>query len=239
MVFLLQILFNYCHKVLAVSNYCATPFKRLKNLDIVYNCINQTSFDFTPLPILRSSLKSKLLSYQYNESIFEVCCFSNHLKWKGIDKLIEAFNLLHKKSYLKLKLNLFGDGPYTNYLKRLASHNPSIIFHGRISNPLSFMSTMHLFILPSIAPESCPVSLIEAMSIGLPCVTTSIGGQLELIGDGGTLYQPFNHKELSNIISIFAQDTNKLLSCSEYCLERSNLFSNEAFASKILHYFNV
>ena len=48
---------------------------------------------------------------------------------------------------------------------------------------LEALKSAHLFVLPSFA-EGVPVVLMEAMSMGIPCISTRVGGIAELIENG-------------------------------------------------------
>jgi glycosyltransferase involved in cell wall biosynthesis len=60
---------------------------------------------------------------------------------------------------------------------------------------------MDIFVLPSIS-EGMSNTLLEAMSSGLACVATAVGGNSELIEEGrsGFLFAPGNVTELSQLL---------------------------------------
>src|SRR5699024_7011609 len=60
-----------------------------------------------------------------------------------------------------------------------------------------FYSAADIYVLPS-KREGLNVSLIEAMSCGLPCAVSRIRGNVDLIN--GTLFNPKNHEEIKNVI---------------------------------------
>ena len=53
-------------------------------------------------------------------------------------------------------------------------------------------------VVPSLAPENCPMSVLEAMAAGKPVIGSRIGGIPELIEEGktGLLFEPGNSDEL-------------------------------------------
>jgi len=78
----------------------------------------------------------------------------------------------------------FGDGPLLDRVKRLF---PFGNFHGHIGNDrltevLSDLSSNSLLINTSTS-EGIPVSMMEAMSFGIPCIGTNVGGVSEIIKD--------------------------------------------------------
>jgi len=55
--------------------------------------------------------------------------------------------------------------------------------------------------------ENLPFAVLEALSTGLPVVTTNVGGIPEMIDDGknGFLVEPFNSKQLADRILFFLE----------------------------------
>jgi glycosyltransferase involved in cell wall biosynthesis len=84
-------------------------------------------------------------------------------------------------------LNLFGDGPHQQSLRRLCEllHLNNIHFKGHIDNIRSTWEQNHLLVLPS-RYEGLPMALVEAMWCGRPAVVTDVGGNAELCLDGET-----------------------------------------------------
>ena len=56
---------------------------------------------------------------------------------------------------------------------------------------MPLLQSFDLFALPSVC-EALPYALLEAMSVGLPCVATAVGGVAELIehGRNGSVVPP-------------------------------------------------
>ncbi|MEM7125474.1 MAG: glycosyltransferase family 4 protein [Chloroflexota bacterium] len=100
---------------------------------------------------------------------------------KGIDYLLEALSLLVSKGY-KINLQLVGSGDhdYQEQLHKLIqdrSIGEYVNFVGQIADLptlLSYYRQADIFVLPSQG-EGFPRVIYEAMSQGLPVITTSIG----------------------------------------------------------------
>jgi glycosyltransferase involved in cell wall biosynthesis len=77
-------------------------------------------------------------------------------------------------------------------LARQGRLNGRVRFTGHRSDVAGLMKAMDLMVLPSLFHESLPMSLIEAMSLGVPCVASRVGGTDEIIEDGrnGLLVTP-------------------------------------------------
>lgn len=59
------------------------------------------------------------------------------------------------------------------------------VFAGMVDDPAPSLNAMDVFCLPSYR-EGMPISLLEAMSMGLPCIATDIRGCREEVVDGET-----------------------------------------------------
>ena len=84
-----------------------------------------------------------------------------------------------------------------------------VTFAGALSHPatLTLLRRADLFALASFA-EGIPVALMEAMALGLPCVSTTVAGIPELIRSGvdGLLVPPANVAALAEALEALATD---------------------------------
>jgi glycosyltransferase involved in cell wall biosynthesis len=81
-----------------------------------------------------------------------------------------------------VQLWIVGDGPQESSLRRLTDElglNECVTFFGEQADVSSFMLAADLFVSSSVT-EGLPVSLLEAMSVGLPAVVTDVGGMAEI-----------------------------------------------------------
>jgi glycosyltransferase involved in cell wall biosynthesis len=106
--------------------------------------------------------------------------------WKGHRYLIDAFA---KLSGARLGLVIVGDGPQRDALGaqvaslELASR---VVMPGNQRDVVPWLRALDVFALPSYANEGVPQALVQAMLVGLPCVTTNIGAIGEAARDGET-----------------------------------------------------
>ena len=125
-------------------------------------------------------------------------CFVGRLEeQKGLEYLVKALDVVRKKEEA-VKLLLVGDGQLRSYLETLSAElklQKHVFFVGTTDDVLSYYRTARIFVLPSIS-EGLPLSLLEAMSCGLPVVVTSVGGNKEIVasqpgqeGTTGTNYE--------------------------------------------------
>ena len=104
---------------------------------------------------------------------------------KGVDVLLRALTIVVRQEKT-LKLVVIGDGPLESELKRLAQSLGlvgSVDFMGMTRNVAQHLKSADIFVLPS-RTEGLSNALLEAMSHGIPCVATNVGGNSELLGAG-------------------------------------------------------
>jgi 1,2-diacylglycerol 3-alpha-glucosyltransferase len=133
---------------------------------------------------------------------------------KSIDKVIEAFALL-KKQIPESLLMVIGDGPEKQKLEDLVEKlglDKSVIFTGLLfeTNLLEAFQASDVFITASKS-ENMPLSVIEAMSVGLPVVGVDALGIPEIVKDSqnGFIVSPDNIQAMAEkVVELF---TNKEL----------------------------
>ncbi|MCP8968777.1 N-acetyl-alpha-D-glucosaminyl L-malate synthase BshA [Ectobacillus ponti] len=113
---------------------------------------------------------------------------SNFRKVKRVQDVIKAFALVQQQ--VPAKLLLVGDGPeqyaMTDLVKQLGLEE-KVLFVGKQENVEDLLSMSDLLLLLS-EKESFGLVLLEAMSCGIPCIGTDIGGIPEVIQDGENGY---------------------------------------------------
>ena len=130
---------------------------------------------------------------------------------KGYDILIKAFSNVVKK-HPDYKLILYGDGPCKNDLLGLVENlclKAFVSFPGYISNSETVIRCEGIFVLPSRF-EGIPNALIEALSIGIPTISTNCtpGGPDLLTDHGkrGMLVPVGDVKSLENAIDVLIEN---------------------------------
>jgi glycosyltransferase involved in cell wall biosynthesis len=98
--------------------------------------------------------------------------------------LIRAFHIVHK-NYPHAELHLLGDGPLRKNLELLSNQlglSHSVTFQGASPNVAEFLSGLDIFAMSSLN-EGLPLAVLEAMSAGLPIVSTRVGGICEVASE--------------------------------------------------------
>lgn len=148
------------------------------------------------------------------------CTASGLAEKKGVRVLLEACGIL-AGSRRDWRCVIAGSDPDGTVLERFRSLNARsglgglVRFVGSLpaTDLLEMLSGAKLFVLPCIRAESgdmdgIPVSLMEAMGMGLPVISTRISGVPELIEDGvsGLLVEPGDPAALAGAIGRLLDD---------------------------------
>ena len=101
---------------------------------------------------------------------------------KRIDLAIKAFEQAAPELLADVRLLIIGDGPDREALKKLADSSPvaeRISFLGFRSDAVELIASARLLLITS-DNEGVPTVLLEAMRVGVPVVTTAVGGIPEI-----------------------------------------------------------
>jgi glycosyltransferase involved in cell wall biosynthesis len=136
---------------------------------------------------------------------------------KGIHVLIEAMAEL---AGVPVKLLVVG-GPYfpedSAYIDGLKTRvkklnlDDRVIFTGFLSDTRAITAVLDIMLVPSIIPEACPRTIIEAMAAGKSVIATPLGGSKELVtSDTGILVPPEDPSAIAESILKLAKDRERL-----------------------------
>ncbi|MCH6236518.1 glycosyltransferase [Cognataquiflexum rubidum] len=119
---------------------------------------------------------------------------------KNQDLLIKVFSrLIINNPDKKLELWIVGEGPERESLQATIQDLgvvDKVMLYGYQENVFPYLNQADAFILPSFS-EGFSISLVEAMSSGLPCIATKIGGPSEIITSGtGYLIDPKDSNDI-------------------------------------------
>ncbi len=159
-----------------------------------------------PLPKYASPILGSLGSFEHR---------------KGHPVLFEALKELARNHMPNIHLILVGDGPDEELLQKkvvdlgLKNH---ISFFPFTSEPNFVFELLDITVLPSLYKEGLPNVLLESMAMGVPVVSSNIGGVPELVIDSKTGYmvEPGNIAELCDAILALWNDQEKYQGMQKY-----------------------
>ncbi len=103
---------------------------------------------------------------------------------KDLSTLVKAIALALPR-IPDLQLWIVGGGPEREPLEALAGElgvSANVTFWGERHDVARFFSAADVFTMSSVS-EGLPMSLIQAMSVGLPSIVTDVGGMAEVVRD--------------------------------------------------------
>lgn len=148
---------------------------------------------------------------------------------KGINELVEAFNILSRE---KKSLYLFLVGyqendtdPIKPITQNTIDSNSNIISFGRKEDVRPYLRASNAFVLPSYR-EGLGQVLLEANAMDVPCIASDIIGPRDVIepNKNGELVEVRNAKALYNKMKEWVESPEKVktmsLSCRQFVIER-------------------
>ncbi|MFD0962603.1 glycosyltransferase family 4 protein [Pseudofulvibacter geojedonensis] len=136
---------------------------------------------------------------------------ASHLREsKGIQDLLKALSLLPNKILKEVEIDIYGEGPYEDDLKKMSndfSLNNTVFFKGSSPN-LNELFCKYRYMLQPTYMECFSLSILESLSANIPVITTTVGGNLEVIKDGvnGYIHNPGDVNKLSVIIKDIVEE---------------------------------
>ncbi|MDD6994914.1 MAG: glycosyltransferase family 4 protein [Candidatus Borkfalkiaceae bacterium] len=171
------------------------PKKLQKKSTIIYNAVNKTFF-----------------SSEYNGERRNIVTCGRLTEQKNHKLLIDSFNMI--KEDCSDNLLIYGDGPLKDKLKNYLSDlklNDRIFLMGRTENVITSIKDARIFVLSSNY-EGMPNALMEAMALGIPCISTDCpcGGPRMIINnkENGLLVNCNNVDDLSSALKLLLADEN-------------------------------
>lgn len=117
-------------------------------------------------------------------------------KVKNLKRLVRVFSRAVSGN---AKLVIVGEGPEREAVEAEAiawGVESSLVMPGFLPEPHRYLGNFDIFALTSDS-EQFPISLVEAMAAGLPCVATRVGDVAEMLPSGNVLADPSDEEALA------------------------------------------
>ena len=208
----------------------------IENLDDIYPCsqdgvenLNNTYPDYKEkISVRRLGTNSdKILAQISNKKLYITSC-SVIRKVKRLDLLIEVLNIL-EKSQIEYLWTHIGEGPEYKNIRKLAEKKldkNNVNFLGRLKNSEViewYKNNISTVFINLSSSEGVPVSIMEAISKGLPVIATDVGGTREILNHGENGYllnKNVTPNEVAEyLIGLVNMNTSDYLSMSKRSLE--------------------
>lgn len=159
------------------------------------------------------NISQKSLVRRTNRDCFVFGAAGRLEKVKGFDILIRAFSKIAELCS-NVQLHIYGEGTQRSSLQRLASHFRlvnRVLLPGYKPTELLYQD-MDVFVSSSLT-EGFSITLLEAAHLGIPCICTSAGGQVEIIEHQktGIVVPPGNANTLADAMLFAYQNYDIML----------------------------
>ena len=206
-----EIVARQADKIITPSNYLANILRlwgvNQNKISVIGNAFEQVSDEMVQGNSLMDSRDKNIVS------------IGRLVPWKGFEILIEIIPNLLKK-FPDLKLFIIGDGPDRELLKRKIRKLElfqNVFLLGKMPRKklFQYLEKADLFVL-NTGYEGFSHQILETLALGVPVVTTDVGGNPEIIksGENGLLV-PYNDT------SALFEAINKMLSDADFARECS------------------
>ncbi len=191
-------------RIVAVSEACAGNFPSARDkVEVVYNGADLDSFN----PETVQGCVRRMYRIGPDEVVLGFV--GRIVEWKGIGTLLSAMKRVLAKRE-DVVLVVVGGSPQRSsdlldrYRREVANglYSGRVLFTGFRKDVRPYLKDMDVTLVPSVAPDPCPRSVIESLALGTPVVGSATGGVPELIRDGynGFLVKPNDVSGLADTI---------------------------------------
>ncbi|EED33946.1 glycosyl transferase, group 1 [gamma proteobacterium NOR5-3] len=171
-------------------------FLNASKIDVIYNGIKALQ----PEPAAAAQLREKLGIHSAAPivgTIARLDPIKNHLM------MLEAFRIV-LNARPDARLLLVGDGEERARIEekiKALELSDAVVMPGYLTDPTAWLELMNVYLLSSFS-EGTSMTLLEAMSLGKPCVVTAVGGNPEIVKDQitGSVVESDNAPAFANAI---------------------------------------
>lgn len=165
---------------------------------------------------------------------------------KGLEVLLNSLKLILDNGH-NVRLKIVGSFESPDYEIKIKQTCEAlgilaaIDFIGFTSDVYAQLEKMHIFVLPSLYGEGLPMVVIEAMSVGVPVVSTNVEGIPSVIehDDSGKIAEPNDSYSLFQCIEDLILKPSLANTISHNGFERhKNYFSTKAMVKGVASVYN-
>lgn len=194
-------------------------------------------FEHDDIQVLHNTSSFEQKELRSKEYQKKYLCISNYIQSKGIKELVQCFC---DNGLSDLQLTIYGNVYDQNLFKdinEIATNNIKLNFAIERNKIENTMKQYDCLLLPSWN-EGQPIILLEAMSLGIPIISTKVGDIPNILGDDYEYYAMLkNVDSLKKAILKFDQTTQKY-TIADYLLNRYlSRYSNDSYGKKVLGIF--
>ena len=232
-----EITYRYFDSIVCVSEAIKIKMNQLipkysGSIEVVYN--------YFPVDKIKQKSLQNVHNVQIDNKRFNIITIGRVENGsKRMDRIIYISEMMKAHGYNNVTWWVVGDGPDLKNVKNLAKSRgvlDYITFTGELDNPYYLLSHSNLFVLTSDY-EGYPMVIGEALTLGVPVITTRFAAANEMIinGENGFICG-MNETELYNMISLLIDNQKKYNLIKEKV--KTNSYVNMLWEKQIDRIFN-
>lgn len=187
-------------KILTVSSSIENEY--------IFSKFIKNKIDMVGNPVSRKKILDMVSEDDYNK-IYDICCIGRIVEQKNPKRFIDIIYKL-KKKIPNIKAVWVGNGEMyeeiINYRDKM-DLKENIEFVGFKKNPYTYLATSKIFLLTS-STEGYGLVAFEALTLGVPCVVSNIGGLPSIVDN--------SCGKLCNIDKDFIDEVSELICNHDY-----------------------
>ena len=215
-----------------MHRYLGIPYENIKIIPLGVN------HDFFQPSKNKELTRSQILSELKipNEKYF-LHVSEYNFERKNQQRILDAFTMARKSG---LKHNLVFVGKQFPKFKQIIKKTPGVYVLDWIPDEqlLQIFQGADTLLLPSLH-EGFGIPLVEAMSCGVPCITSNTHSPPHVVSDTGIQIDPRDTYEICNAMLKISNDSDLLENLSKKSLIRSKSFSWEKYGVQILELYDI
>ncbi|MFA5770900.1 MAG: glycosyltransferase family 4 protein [Patescibacteria group bacterium] len=189
---------NYCVKIICVSKF-------VKDLALEYKIIEDNK-----LEVIYNGVETDLQLLERTDGKIRIIFVGRLALPKEPLLLLQIVNDLPDEMKDNIEVLIVGAGPLREAVDEFIKNNQltMVKMHGNLSREevLRLLCQSDVFVLLS-KWEGLPLSVLEAMSVGLPVIVSDVGGLKEVINSGNGILLK-NSEQLSETLGLLIRDKN-------------------------------
>lgn len=203
------------------------------NYSIINNCVpNQKKIDFK---IDQKIINASINISNDSKNIITICRL---VEQKNIFEILRIAKLLHNYNFI-----ILGNGPLWNQIQNyiLKKDIKNVYMPGQINNVFKYLYASRIYLSTSFY-EGLSISILEAMSIGLPIIASNVVGNVDAIEHlkSGFLYDLGKINLAADYILKIMESEKLFFKLSKYSqLRQRNYFSTKKMISAYLKMYKT
>lgn len=222
------------------ANYITAP-----NPELVRDLINQHEASEDRVSMVPNGFENISVDRSdidfFQPEALNLLSIGNCIALKNHKLVIETVKSLLSKRDIDIRLIIVGKGPLTDELQKAAEGVPiKIVPEMKKSVLASYMKQADALVHASLL-EGMPNVVLEALSLGTPCIVSDISAHRMLIQEevNGYIFDPYGIDSLARVISDAYDNRDSLKSMSEDCIKFSKKYSLDAKIGRYLEIYRM